>query len=268
MKNCDQFRDMFEAYALGALDAAERLGLEAHLATGCKDCAKAVEEARWLVSQLAYLAPESAPSDMLKGRLMQTVRAEALQAAKQSAATKPAIPLWLWAGVAALFLFSVFSAHNAEQLRKDIRTTNERAAAILKERQGLEAQLETAKREAMILTDPASVNIALASSDPQSPQLEAKWHSKLGIVLTGQKIPAPSGNRVLQLWLIPKTPKRWPSPRNPKAAARSPQPRPVGSAASARFLLPLSRIRAVPQRQARLAPFSRFLEPAPFFRCF
>ncbi len=212
MKNCDQFRDMFEAYALGALDAAERLGLEAHLATGCKDCAKAVEEARWLVSQLAYLAPEAAPSDMLKGRLMQTVRAEALQAAKQSAATKPAIPLWLWAGVAALFLFSVFSAHNAEQLRKDIRTTNERAAAILKERQGLEAQLETAKREAMILTDPASVNIALASSDPQSPQLEAKWHSKLGIVLTGQKIPAPSGNRVLQLWLIPKTPGGKPIP--------------------------------------------------------
>jgi hypothetical protein len=118
----------------------------------------------------------------------------------------------MWAGVAALFLFSVFSARNAEQLRKDIRTTNERAAAILKERQGLEAQLETAKREAVILTDPASVNIALASSDPQSPQLEAKWHSKLGIVLTGQKIPAPSGNRVLQLWLIPKTPGGKPIP--------------------------------------------------------
>jgi anti-sigma factor RsiW len=65
MKNCNQFREIFEAYALGALDAAERISLEAHLATGCKDCAKSVEEARWLVSQLAYLAPEAAPSDML-----------------------------------------------------------------------------------------------------------------------------------------------------------------------------------------------------------
>ena len=75
MKNCDQFREMFEGYALGSLDANERTALEAHLATGCKDCAKAVEGARWLVSQLAYLAPESAPSDMLKGRLLRTVRA-------------------------------------------------------------------------------------------------------------------------------------------------------------------------------------------------
>ena len=53
MKNCDQFREMFEGYALGALDAGERAALDAHLAAGCKDCAKAVEEARWLVSQLA-----------------------------------------------------------------------------------------------------------------------------------------------------------------------------------------------------------------------
>jgi len=212
VKNCDQFQEMFEAYALGALDSAERAALEAHLATGCKDCAKAIEEARWLVSQLAYLAPQAAPSDMLKARLLQTVRAEARQAAKLSASPKPAIPFWMWAGVAALFVFSVYSAWNAEQLRKDIRATNERAAAILKQRQDLETQLESAKLEAVILTDPASVNIALASSDPKTPQLEAKWHSKLGIVLTGQKIPAPSGNRVLQLWLIPKTPGGKPIP--------------------------------------------------------
>jgi anti-sigma-K factor RskA len=211
MKNCDQFREIFEAYALGALDAAERISLEAHLATGCKDCAKSVEEARWLVSQLAYLAPEATPSDMLKGRLMQTVRAEA-QAARKSVSTKPAIPVWMWAGVAALFLFSVFSARNVEELRNEIRTTNKRAAAILKQRQDLEAQLESAKREAVILTDPASVNITLASTDPNTPQLEAKWHSSLGIVLTGQKIPAPSGNRVLQLWLIPKAPGGKPIP--------------------------------------------------------
>ena len=77
MKNCDQFRELIEAYALGALDLEDRAALEAHLATGCAECAKAVEEARWLVSQLAYTAPQAAPSDMLKGRLMQTVRAEA-----------------------------------------------------------------------------------------------------------------------------------------------------------------------------------------------
>lgn len=211
MKNCGQFREMFEAYALGALDADERAALEAHLTTGCKDCAKAVAEAHGLVSQLAYLGPEAVPSDMLKGRLMQTVRDEA-QAAKRSTPSKGGIPFWIWAGVAALFVFSIYSAWNAGQLRNDIRATNERAAAILKQRHELEAQLENAKREAVILTDPASVNIALASNDPKTPPLEAKWHSKLGIVLTGQKVPAPSGNRVLQLWLIPRAPGGKPIP--------------------------------------------------------
>src|SRR5713226_3857260 len=202
---------MIEAYALGALDAQERAALEAHLATGCQDCAKAIEEARWLVSQLAYLAPEAAPSDMLKGRLMQTVRAEA-QAAKRTAPSEGGIPFWMWAGVAALFLVTFYSTWNAQRLQRGIQVANERAAAILQQRRELQAQLDAQKITAAILVDPASVKIALASTDPQSPQLEAKWHSQLGIVLTGQKIPAPSGTRVLQLWLIPKTPGGKPIP--------------------------------------------------------
>jgi len=208
VKSCDQFRELYEACALGALDSVDRAALEAHLATGCKDCARAVEEARWLVSQLAYLAPPAAPSDMLKGRLMQTVRAEAQRAAKASASAKPIIPLWMWAGVAALFLFSVYSAWNAAQLRKQISDVNEQAAKILEQRLDLEAQLEIARREAVILTDPASVRII----DPKHPGMEAVWHSKLGIVLTGQKVTAPAGNRVFQLWLIPKAPGAKPIP--------------------------------------------------------
>jgi anti-sigma-K factor RskA len=209
--NCDQFREMFESYALGALDAPERGALETHLATGCTDCSKALEEARWLVSQLAYLAPEAAPSDMLKGRLMQTVRADA-QSSIRSTGPKGSIPFWMWAGVAALFLATVYSAWNAQRLQREIQRADQIAAAILQHRHELENQLEDAKREAAILVDPASVKIALASQDRQTPALEATWHSQLGIVLSGQKISAPSGNRVLQLWLIPKVPGAKPIP--------------------------------------------------------
>jgi anti-sigma-K factor RskA len=211
VKNCDQFRDMFEGYALGALDPGERAALEAHLATGCQDCAKDVEEARWLVSQLVCLAPQAAPSDMLKGKLIETVRAEA-QAAKRSRPSEAAIPFWMWAGVAALFVAAIYSAWNAQRLEREIQRAEQIAAALLQHRHELETQLEEAKREAAILVDPSSVKIALASSDPETPQLEARWHSHLGIVLTGQEIPAPSGNRVLQLWLIPKAPGGKPIP--------------------------------------------------------
>jgi anti-sigma-K factor RskA len=209
--HCDQFCEKYEAYALGALDATERDAFEAHLATGCADCAKAVEEARRLVSQLAYLAPEVAPSDILKGRLMKAVRGEAA-AAKGAAPAKTLIPAWLWAGVAALLLLTAYSEWNSVQLRNEIRQTSESTAALLEQRHNLEAQLELAKREATILMDPASVKVALTAKNPEMPALEAMWHSQMGLVLTGQRIPLPTGKRVLQLWLIPKTPGSKPVP--------------------------------------------------------
>jgi anti-sigma factor RsiW len=213
VKDCDQFRELIEAYALGALDPEDRAALEAHLATGCPECVKAVEEARWLVSQLAYVAPEAAPSDMLKGRLMQTVRADAQSQAKPHILpTKSVIPFWLWAGVAALLVFSIYSAWNTRRLVGEIRDANERAAALKIEREKVEKQLADAKREAMIMMDPSSVKIALPGSDAKGPQLEAKWHSQLGIVVMGEKIPMPAAHHVLQLWFIPKDPKAKPMP--------------------------------------------------------
>lgn len=205
MSNCDQFRDMIEAYALGALDPEDRAAFEAHLATGCANCSKAVDEARWLVSQLAYSAPEAAPSDMLKGRLMQTVRAETQ--ASPAAPRERFIPVWMWAAVAALLIFSVYSTWKTGQLESQIREANERAAALRVEKQKTEEQLADAKREAMaamIMMDPASHKLDLWGKGAHPETLEAKWHSKLGVCVSGDKVPMPGANRVLQVWFIPK----------------------------------------------------------------
>jgi anti-sigma-K factor RskA len=215
VNKCDQFREMFEAYALGALDPEERAALEAHLATGCRDCGKAVEEARWLVSQLAYAAPDAAPSDMLKGRLMQTVRAEAQTHSEAKPYVMPAQsagPYWLWAAVAALLLFSIYSSWSMRRMQNEIRESNDRAAALLQQRQKTEQQLAAAKREAMILMDPSSVKIVPAGNTALGMQLEAKWNPELGIVVMGEKIPMPSPHHVLQLWFIPKAKGAKPMP--------------------------------------------------------
>lgn len=223
MTNCDQFREMYEAYALGALDPPERAALEAHLASGCAECAKSVAEARWLVSQLAYLAPEAATSNMLKGRLMQTVRSEAKSRSSSPVATgatkKPSgIPYWLSAGIAALFLLTLYFAWDAHRLKEELRASNElnqrneqmvasaqnESAVTQQKLAAMEGQMANMHRETAILTDPSSVKIMLAAQKIQAPQMVAMWHAKYGIVLTGQKVPMPSGNRVLQLWLIPK----------------------------------------------------------------
>ncbi len=186
MSEQDQFRELIEAYALGALDASERAALEAHLAGGCPECTKALEEARWLVSQLAYLAPPAEPSELLKARLMRTVRAEE-GAARTSAArpSGPSIPYWLWAGVAALLFLSIYSTWDARKMQKEVEDVNARATAELKKREQLEQELTEAKHEAWILTDPTTKKIDIMPSDKEMPKLEAMWHPELGIYITG-----------------------------------------------------------------------------------
>jgi anti-sigma-K factor RskA len=215
VSNHDQFRELIEGYALGSLDSQDVAAFEAHLATGCADCAKALEEARWVVSQLAYLAPPAEPPETLKGRLLQTVRTEAVATPESPARAPRAVPWWLWAGVAALLLFSAYSAWNTHRLQTDIAALQAQSEAQRKQRQKLEQELLAATmkaHEAIILSDPASVKIKLPAKDPNMPQLEAMWHPQLGIVVRGWKVPMPAEKRVLQLWLIPKAPGKKPMP--------------------------------------------------------
>ncbi len=227
MSSHDQFREWYEAYALGALDAPERSALEAHLATGCNECSQAIAEARWLVSQLAFTAPDSAPSNMLKGRLMQTVRAEAKSSpaapAAVTAISAPRIPYWLSAGIAALLLVTLYSAWNAHRLQDELRASqaaNQQATAQLEQERNAaqqklaetESQMAMMHRETTILTDPASTKIMLMPQKIQAPQLVAMWQHQNGIVVAGQKVPMPGRDRVLQLWLIPKDPAGKPLP--------------------------------------------------------
>jgi len=213
----DQFGELLEAYALGALDVPERAALEAHLATNCPDCVTALKEARWLVSQLAYIAPEAVgPSDMLRGRLMKIVREEAAQEASRTTAaaraSKTTVPYWMWAAVAALLAVTIYTSWDANQLNHQMRDINDRAIAELRSRSKIEEELAAVRREAAILSDPASAKILLAGGQPGTTALQASWHAKLGIVVSGQKIPPPANGRVLQLWLIPKAPGGKPLP--------------------------------------------------------
>lgn len=197
MSRSDEYRELLEGYALGALDREEAAAVAAHLPE-CAECRKALEEARWTVAQLAYLAPPAEPSDMLRGRLVGTVRAEARAGARPA---KPGMPLWVLAGVAAMLLFTLYTAWDAREVQKQLAGANQHAARVLEDNRRLLAELELARREA-IEADPRSVRFV--SAEKQAAPMVALWHAKLGILLTGQNVPDPAGNRTYQLWLIPK----------------------------------------------------------------
>jgi anti-sigma-K factor RskA len=201
----DDFRELIEAYALSALDSEERAAVAAHLATGCAECTAALCEAQWLVSQLTYLAPESAPSDMLRGQLLKTVREEAAATAKRLAKPlRAAIPFWMWGTVAAMLLFALYNLYEMRVTTNTIQQTRAELEKQIQLQQESARELAIARREALILTDSKSVKIAMSADNKDLPVLQATWNAELGLVVSGQKLAVPVGKRTLQLWLIPK----------------------------------------------------------------
>jgi anti-sigma-K factor RskA len=67
--------DLLAAYALDALDEEEREGFERHLAD-CEECTEQLALLREPVAALAYAAEGPAPPEALRGRIIETVRAE------------------------------------------------------------------------------------------------------------------------------------------------------------------------------------------------
>ena len=201
MTSNDQFREQIVAYALGSLDPAERAELEVHLRTGCAECSAALEEARWLVSRLAALSPEAAPSDILKGRLLKTVRSE-IRPTRSPSRT----PFWMWGAAAAVLLFALYNAGETYVLRRKITEMQKSTSASMQSQENLRSQLLEAEREAMILTDRESHKFVLAANEKEWPQMKAMWHEKYGLCIVGQNIPMPKPNHTLQLWLMPKAP--------------------------------------------------------------
>jgi len=110
----------------------------------------------------------------------------------------------LWGAVAAMLLFALYNFWNTEKERAIIADLQKQISQQVQLQQQQEQELALAHREAVILTDPRSLKIAMPPSRKDLPALQATWHAALGIVVTGQKLPVPPANRTLQLWLIPK----------------------------------------------------------------
>ncbi len=198
MTDCAKLRENYEAYALGALDPEDRTEIEAHLARNCLVCTPEIERARWLVSQLAYLAPEAEPPSRVRDRILEAARAKAPEERRVW------LPVWAWAGMAALLVLSVYAARQARVLqeratRLEAQVRRERARNQAMESERLRYQQAVAVFAAQ---DTREVKLKAARAD--WPEVHAYWHPQMGLVLTGQKVPAPAADRTFQLWLVPK----------------------------------------------------------------
>lgn len=201
MADCEQLRDQYEAYALGALEGRQLAELERHLARNCPVCTPGVAEARWLVAQLTYLSPDAAPSPALRYRIM----SEATPAS--SAHPTPAqswVPAWAWAIAAALVALTAFTVYQNRRADRELAALRQQLQTA--ESQGQQLQIERAHyvmaTEIVMAQDARPVK--LMPQKPAMPMFHAVWSQKMGLLVMASNVPQFPPTTTLQLWAVPK----------------------------------------------------------------
>ncbi len=207
MSDCGQFEENYEAYAIGALEGEERAALEAHLRGGCPRCRAGVDRARWVVAQLAYLAPPQDPPASLRSRVAAIAAEGASPARRDAQSERPAparrftVPVWAWVG-AALLMLSVYTAVELKSLRDVLAELQREAEAQRVRYAQLEAERKQFETVRAIFSSPESREFTLTA--PGQAPVRAAWHPQAGVVLTAARIPIPSPGRAYELWVVPK----------------------------------------------------------------
>lgn len=214
MADCDQLREHYEAYAIGALEGADRAELEAHLARNCSACTAGVAQARYIVSQLALTAPDQELPASLRTKIMEAARAEGASP-RRTTQIEPAprrawVPAWAWAAAAVLILFASYSLYQNVKMQRDVNDLNASLENAQRERLRLEQQRATYDKAMAIMEAQGTHSMPVKPSDEKMPMLQVYVHEKMGVVIAASNVPMPAQGREYQLWMVPKTGKGAP----------------------------------------------------------
>jgi anti-sigma-K factor RskA len=194
MTTHDDWSASAAAYALGALDADERRGFEAHLAE-CDRCRAEVSELRETAAQLAYAAPAGdTPPAHLRERVVREaagVRPTGSAATRRRAAFVP----WL-AAAAALLLAAVAGNAWREERGARERTLGELA----------EVRQDLALRDSTIAAFLGpEVHVVSLSPTGEKPTMRVFWnHTRNIFIVTAFNLPPAPAGKTYQLWAIRK----------------------------------------------------------------
>jgi Anti-sigma-K factor rskA len=172
---CDQFQDMYELYALGALETTEATALRDHLAGGCNFCTKEIERAIELNEIISRDVPLVNPPSRLRRRIIESFAPRRVRR-------------WQWVPwlvpVAALLVMTV---------------------GLMLQNRARRAELARVSNVLEILQAPGTKQVAFAGEKPDSPHGSLYIHQKLGIALVVGSLPAAPAGWKYESWVVPKT---------------------------------------------------------------
>ena len=175
--NSDQFTDLCELYALGALDPEERAEFEAHL-PGCADCRAGLTQAIELNEMILSATPRVEPSPQLRRRVLAGFGQPVKDRSRGVAWT-----LTL-AAAATLILAFAWNLEHKAHLADNVELTR------LREIQ-------------QILEAPATKQVTFGPQ-PAAPHGSIFVHQKLGMILIADGLPAPPPGWTYESWVVPK----------------------------------------------------------------
>jgi hypothetical protein len=174
----NQFTDLCELYALGALEPEDRAAFENHLGAGCAECRAGLEQAIELNEMILGATPQTEPRPQLRSRVL----AGFGQPVKERRRT------FNWAfALAAAALIVVFAAWFVEH--------NERLADTV--------ELARLREIQEILQAPDTKQVTFGPQ-PAAPHGSLFVQKKLGMILIAEGLPAPPAGWVYESWVVPK----------------------------------------------------------------
>ena len=207
--DCEQLAPLYEEYALGVLEGEERAEIEAHLARACPHCTPGIEKARWVVAQLAQMAPQAQPPRSLKTKIMDaaTLRGEVAKDAAEFAKASPSratFPVWAWAAAAALALLTGYSIRQMGNQNTQLADLRRQMKLATLQNKALQDQMELGRMVASVMMSPDSMPLKLMPKDKNMPMVHAYLHPHMGVAITADLMPTMPAARTLQLWFVPK----------------------------------------------------------------
>lgn len=195
----EEFKELIDAYAIGALEPEEARLLEEHLAQ-CDECPRELEDAREAAALLVLAAPQSLPSARLRARVLEQARREQ----KLEAAAAGGRRWWAIGGLAAASLALAVVAGFAFARINDLDADNDvLSIEITSAREVLAQQQQVINLS--VQPDVKTVPMAAGQAQPQATGVYYYSEAKDWGMLSSGSLKRLDGDWVYHFWVLTPT---------------------------------------------------------------
>jgi len=209
--NHDNLETMAAAYALDALDGAERVEFESHLADGCAVCEVMLRESRETLAAIAFAQTPAIPPPDVKATLVRRIGApSATRISSWSPAPRERFGWAKWAAgtlaasvAVAAFTAAFVAARYEGRMGQVYRETAAARAELQRQEAALKDRIQGYQVVADLLRDPRTRVVVLKGTTPDvTATARVVWNEGSGGQLFVANLPPAPAGKTYELWTI------------------------------------------------------------------